>query len=158
MRSTEELPEYSSIEVAKHACADDAWLIVGGKVLDMTSWLSEHPGGDDVLLDLAGRDATREFEDVGHSSDARSQLEQLVIGTVRPATIEELRISRSGGGGGEKRGGGSGYDSGEVLREWLNEKTRSIGRVGAVGAIGAGVIVAAIMIRRYGVGWSSQGN
>lgn len=54
MRSTEGLPTYSTLEVAKHASAEDAWLIVGGKVLDVTSWLDDHPGGDVVLLDLVG--------------------------------------------------------------------------------------------------------
>lgn len=49
------LPAYSTIEVAKHTTADDAWLIIGGKVLDVTPWLDDHPGGDVVLLDLAGK-------------------------------------------------------------------------------------------------------
>lgn len=51
----EGLSTYSTIEVSKHASAEDAWLIIGGKVLDVTSWLEEHPGGEDVLLDLAGK-------------------------------------------------------------------------------------------------------
>ncbi|KAI0562487.1 Cytochrome B5 [Gracilaria domingensis] len=133
MRSTEDLPAHSSIEVAKHTSPNDAWLIVGGKVLDITSWLNEHPGGDDVLLDLAGRDATREFEDVGHSSDARSQLDHLVIGTLRPATDEELRISRSTVNGSGKLTGTS-FENAEILREWINEKARSLRQVGVVGA------------------------
>lgn len=50
----ESLPAYSSIEVAKHATREDAWLIIGGKVLDISSWLDDHPGGDDILLDHVG--------------------------------------------------------------------------------------------------------
>lgn len=50
----EDLPAYSTLEVAKHVTPEDAWLIVGGKVLNVSSWLDEHPGGDVVLLDLAG--------------------------------------------------------------------------------------------------------
>lgn len=46
---------YSTIEVAKHASREDAWIIIGGKVLSISGWLNEHPGGDDVLLDLAGK-------------------------------------------------------------------------------------------------------
>lgn len=34
----------------------------------MTSFLSEHPGGKEVLLALAGTDATNAFEDVGKGS------------------------------------------------------------------------------------------
>lgn len=66
-------------------------MIIAGKVYDVTSFISEHPGGEDILLDASGRDATREFEDVGHSDDARAQLDTLFVGNVRPATEEELR-------------------------------------------------------------------
>lgn len=45
---------YSTLEVAKHTTAEDAWIIIGGKVLNVSTWLDEHPGGDVVLLDLAG--------------------------------------------------------------------------------------------------------
>lgn len=31
----------------------------------------QHPGGEEVLLDQAGKDGSESFEDVGHSSDAR---------------------------------------------------------------------------------------
>lgn len=51
----ESLPAYSTLEVAKHASAEDAWIIIGGKVLNVSTWLEEHPGGDVVLLDLAGK-------------------------------------------------------------------------------------------------------
>lgn len=65
-------------------------MVIDGKVYDATSFLLEHPGGDDILIDSSGRDATREFEDVGHSSDAREQLADLMIGTVRAPTEEEV--------------------------------------------------------------------
>ncbi|XP_053255816.1 cytochrome b5 type B isoform X4 [Podarcis raffonei] len=43
-----------------------------------------HPGGEEVLLEQAGRDATENFEDVGHSMDAREMLDQYLIGEVHP--------------------------------------------------------------------------
>lgn len=46
----------------------------------MTKFLEEHPGGDDVLLEVAGRDATKEFKDVGHSSAAHLLLAKYQIG------------------------------------------------------------------------------
>ncbi|XP_078256920.1 cytochrome b5 type B isoform X2 [Rhinoraja longicauda] len=39
-----------------------------------------HPGGEEVLFEQAGGDATESFEDVGHSSDAREMLKQYFIG------------------------------------------------------------------------------
>lgn len=44
----------------------------------------QHPGGEEVLLEQAGRDATESFEDVGHSVDAREMLKQYLIGEVHP--------------------------------------------------------------------------
>ena len=42
--------EYSAEEVAKHKTAQSCWIIINGKVLDVTKWLSKHPGGKSVLL------------------------------------------------------------------------------------------------------------
>uniref|UniRef100_A0A8B9UF90 Cytochrome b5 heme-binding domain-containing protein n=1 Tax=Anas zonorhyncha TaxID=75864 RepID=A0A8B9UF90_9AVES len=44
----------------------------------------KHPGGEEVLLEQAGKDATESFEDVGHSTDAREMLKQYYIGEVHP--------------------------------------------------------------------------
>lgn len=40
----------------------------------------QHPGGEEVLLEQAGKDATEQFEDVGHSSDAREMMNKYKIG------------------------------------------------------------------------------
>lgn len=42
-------------EVAKHKSVDDAWLVIDGKVYDVTHFAQFHPGGEDVLLDAAGK-------------------------------------------------------------------------------------------------------
>uniref|UniRef100_A0A803V9N6 Cytochrome b5 type B n=1 Tax=Ficedula albicollis TaxID=59894 RepID=A0A803V9N6_FICAL len=50
----------------------------------LSSDFEKHPGGEEVLLEQAGRDATESFEDVGHSTDAREMLKQYYIGEVHP--------------------------------------------------------------------------
>lgn len=40
----------------------------------------QHPGGDEVLLEEAGRDSTEAFEDVGHSDEARAMLDKMLLG------------------------------------------------------------------------------
>merc|ERR1719506_3638009 len=52
---------YPMSEVAKHTTDKDCWVVVGGKVLNVTSFLSEHPGGALAILTFAGKDATEEF-------------------------------------------------------------------------------------------------
>lgn len=71
---------YSREEVQAHNISKDTWLIIHDKVYDITRFLEEHPGGEEVLLEQAGADATESFEDVGHSTDAREMLQQYYIG------------------------------------------------------------------------------
>jgi cytochrome b involved in lipid metabolism len=44
-------------------------MAIGGLVYDITKFLNEHPGGSEVIMEVAGQDGTEGFEDVGHSED-----------------------------------------------------------------------------------------
>ena len=87
-------------EVATHDREEDCYLIIGNertggaKVYDVTKYLDEHPGGDAVLLELAGKYADDMFEDIGHSTNARQQLKEFLVGTL-DATEEELAALRA---------------------------------------------------------------
>ncbi|KAI0930652.1 hypothetical protein AcV5_007311 [Taiwanofungus camphoratus] len=52
---------FSEQDVAKHNKKDDIWVIIDNQVLDVTSFLPDHPGGEKAILLYAGRDATEEF-------------------------------------------------------------------------------------------------
>ncbi|RXI07661.1 hypothetical protein DVH24_005434 [Malus domestica] len=56
-------------------------------VYDVTPFLEEHPGGDEVLLLAVEKDATDDFNDVGHSDSAREQMEKYYVGKVDTSTI-----------------------------------------------------------------------
>ena len=49
-------------EVAQHNSERSCWLTIHDKVYDVTSFLSEHPGGRKVLLKHAGTDASKQFD------------------------------------------------------------------------------------------------
>jgi len=49
-------------EVAKHNTASDCWIIIEGKAYDVTSWVSKHPGGQDIILAYGGMDATDVYD------------------------------------------------------------------------------------------------
>lgn len=76
-------------EISKHNKINDMWMAINGKVYDVTSFVDQHPGGDEVLLEYAGSDATTAFDDVGHSENAHEMLSELYIGEGNP---EELKV------------------------------------------------------------------
>ncbi|CAL7935952.1 unnamed protein product [Xylocopa violacea] len=77
-------------EVAWHDTPDNCWVVVHDFVYDCTELLRSHPGGSDVILEYAGRDATLAFVGTGHSATARLSLERHLIGELPP----EERIFR----------------------------------------------------------------
>ncbi|KAB1200366.1 Cytochrome b5 [Morella rubra] len=78
---------YTLAEVAEHNDSKDCWLVIEGKVFNVTKFLDDHPGGDDVLLSATGKDATDDFEDVGHSSSARAMMDEFYVGDIDSSTI-----------------------------------------------------------------------
>jgi len=68
-------------EVTAKNSKDNLHLLIHGKVYGIAKFLDEHPGGDEVLLGEAGRDATDAFEDVGHSDEAREIMAEYLVGT-----------------------------------------------------------------------------
>lgn len=83
----------TSTEVAKHNSKEDCWTIISGQVYNLTDFVSQHPGGSEILracgIDGTSLFAERETSDgqkVGsgtpHSSSAGSQLETFLLGPV----------------------------------------------------------------------------
>uniref|UniRef100_A0A3B3ZS18 Cytochrome b5 heme-binding domain-containing protein n=1 Tax=Periophthalmus magnuspinnatus TaxID=409849 RepID=A0A3B3ZS18_9GOBI len=88
--AVEDVKYYTLEDIRVHNMSNDTWLIIHEKVYDITSFLEEHPGGEEVLLEQAGADATESFEDVGHSTDAREMLEQYYVGELHPVSATHL--------------------------------------------------------------------
>merc|ERR1711953_812608 len=89
---------YSMEEVAKHTTKSDCWVVLHNRVLDVTSFLSSHPGGELAILTFAGKDATAEF-DMIHPPD--------VIEKYAPDAVIGV-LGAGGGGGAEEAGASSG--------------------------------------------------
>lgn len=74
--------ELTREEVKSHNDSESTWIVIHNSVYDVTAFLNEHPGGEEVLLEQAGRDGSEQFEDVGHSSDARELMVKYKIGEI----------------------------------------------------------------------------
>merc|ERR1712032_600734 len=115
--STEHAPEdvpirteYSLEEVSKHTEDEDLWCVIHDVVVKVPrSFLEDHPGGPEILQSVAGKDVSKDFEDISHSDEAREMIAPWVIGVKEGASDEARRrymvpsakdvLDLAGGGG-----------------------------------------------------------
>ncbi|ETS80117.1 hypothetical protein PFICI_07646 [Pestalotiopsis fici W106-1] len=77
-------------EITKHSSVDDLWLVVDGTVYDVTAFAPNHPGGVNILLQYAGRDATKAYSEVHSSSLIKTTLPSAChVGRLDTNTITE---------------------------------------------------------------------
>lgn len=93
--SEEKLKVFREDEVKQHKDAKSTWMIIHDKIYDVTKFLEEHPGGEEVLLEQAGGDATESFEDVGHSTDARDLMKEYLVGELHEKDKKHKNIKTS---------------------------------------------------------------
>ncbi len=68
-------------EVTKHNKKEDAWIVIHGNVYDITKWIPDHPGGM-IIMTGVGKDASKLFDKIGHSSYAKNKLKSFQIGVL----------------------------------------------------------------------------
>jgi len=76
---------YTVEDVAKHSSADSCWVTRAGKVYNVTPFLQDHPGGDDLILQYGGKDVENIMKDLiehEHSDSAYDMLEEYAIGKI----------------------------------------------------------------------------
>merc|ERR1719203_1787979 len=96
-------------EVAKHTTKTDCWAVVRGDVLNVTNFLSQHPGGELAILTFAGKDATAEFDMIHPPDVVGKYAPDAIIGEVGAAKPKKAKKGgkKGGGGGGAKGDKGS---------------------------------------------------
>ncbi|KAJ5176735.1 uncharacterized protein N7482_002612 [Penicillium canariense] len=78
----------STHEVSQHSCDDDIWIVVNGRVYDVTGFAPEHPGGAKIIYQFAGRDASQTYNST-HSPSLINDLDDHSIGELDTSTITE---------------------------------------------------------------------
>lgn len=66
----------------KEVAEAEGHIIINDKVYDVSEFVNEHPGGDEIIVEFFGQDCTQDFEDIGHSPDAQKTLKKLYVGDV----------------------------------------------------------------------------
>eukprot|EP00928_Gymnodinium_smaydae_P077859 TRINITY_DN6136_c0_g1_i1.p1 TRINITY_DN6136_c0_g1~~TRINITY_DN6136_c0_g1_i1.p1 ORF type:complete len:537 (-),score=117.83 TRINITY_DN6136_c0_g1_i1:255-1787(-) len=85
----------SMADVAKHNTKDDCWVVLYGKAYDLTKFARVHPGGAKLIHDVAGMDATAQFDPI-HPKDIMDKLlkPELTMGDVDASTIKEEHVAK----------------------------------------------------------------
>ncbi|CAH2355528.1 fumarate reductase 1 [[Candida] railenensis] len=78
--------EFTAEEVAKHNSPTDCWCIVKNVVLDLTSFLKDHPGGESSILNFAGKDATESFDMLHEDNVIVRYAKECVLGRLKGKT------------------------------------------------------------------------
>lgn len=68
-------------QVAKHKTEESLWFVIDSKVYDVTDFLDAHPGGESVLKQVAGTDATEAFYNL-HRQEVLQKYSNLCIGVL----------------------------------------------------------------------------
>ena len=66
---------YTMMQVSSHNSASSCWSVIDGNVYDLTSWISQHPGGQQAIKGLCGIDGTAAFH--GQHGDSKKQATML---------------------------------------------------------------------------------
>ena len=85
--------QFTRQEIEKHSSDDNCWIVVEGKVYDVTSVLSWHPGGKAAILGHAGKvhqQTSDEFASI-HDDFAYQKLNECVMGVVTKKAANFIR-------------------------------------------------------------------
>ena len=74
---------YTVVDVATHNSKTSCWTAINGDVYDVTTWITQHPGGQRAILSLCGTDGSAAFNGQ-HGGQARpaAELASFKIGTL----------------------------------------------------------------------------
>lgn len=88
--------KFDAAEVAKHNTPESCWVILYGKVYDVTDFLASHPGGSKIILKLAGKDATAEYDPIHPPGTLEENLKpEALLGTVDPETLPKPEAEKT---------------------------------------------------------------
>lgn len=87
------MPTLPQADVASHNTAESCYVTMGTKVFDVTSFVEDHPGGGQLILDYGGKDVSEIMDDSVshmHSGVAYDILDESLIGFVATDAVMDV--------------------------------------------------------------------
>lgn len=91
----------------QHKGEKDGWIVMADEktgdelVYDITAYMHTHPGGIEILMEVAGKcmevdgeDATEMFDSIGHTSGAKQERDKYIVGKLKsdPTKAKRVRV------------------------------------------------------------------
>lgn len=96
--ASSKLPTLPQADVFSHNTPKSCYVSIGPKVYDVTTFVEDHPGGGDLVLEYGGKDVTEIMADEishSHSESAYEMLEDYLIGFVATDEIIDAVVESS---------------------------------------------------------------
>ena len=81
---------FSRDQVREQSSSDSLWCIIDSTVYDLTDFVDVHPGGERVLREVAGQDATTAFYNLHRHEVLTKYSDDLAIGTIEGETPQVI--------------------------------------------------------------------
>lgn len=92
------LPSFTMSEVGSHVTKNDCWVVIDGKVINVTNFLAEHPGGEQVILNKAGKDVSKIFKMIHPEGTLESRLpKECLLGVLSNGDDSKPQPTTNGG-------------------------------------------------------------
>jgi 4-hydroxysphinganine ceramide fatty acyl 2-hydroxylase len=90
------LPTLPRSDVASHNSSKSCYVTIGTKVYDVTSFLPDHPGGGDLIVEYGGKDVSEILKDESshtHSEAAYEILDESLVGFVATEAVMKTVVA-----------------------------------------------------------------
>lgn len=75
--------EFTEEEVSTHNTEQDCWVIINGIVYNLTKFMSNHPGGKQSILNVAGKDGSDVFNAAHQNGPQKFVLKMFKVGVLK---------------------------------------------------------------------------
>lgn len=79
-------------DLARHNQGNDCWLLIKGKVYDVSNYINQHPGGRGIIINNCGKEVMGIFASI-HSNRAWNLLTKYDVGGITTATDSAMTKS-----------------------------------------------------------------